>query len=128
MPRSSRGLGRRPFTAVARVRIPYAVPFMEPVAQSVRAPGCGPGGRGFNSHRAPKMKTMPRSSRGLGRRPFTAVARVRIPYAVLFTPIVIRVISYLLTSLLFIAYRWCYLAIKSNQCILPSILPLVSGK
>gem|GEM_PF-3823727 len=25
MPRSSRGLGRRPFTAVARVRIPYAV-------------------------------------------------------------------------------------------------------
>jgi hypothetical protein len=101
---------------------------MEPVAQSVRAPGCGPGGRGFNSHRAPKMKTMPRSSRGLGRRPFTAVARVRIPYAVLFTPIVIRVLSYLLTSLLFIAYRWCYLAIKSNQCILPSILPLVSGK
>src|SRR5690625_5909317 len=28
---------------------------------------------------------MPRSSRGLGRRPFTAVARVRIPYAVLFS-------------------------------------------
>ena len=25
MPRSSRGLGRRPFTAVTRVRIPYAV-------------------------------------------------------------------------------------------------------
>ena len=25
MPRSSRGLGRRPFTAVARVQIPYAV-------------------------------------------------------------------------------------------------------
>ncbi len=25
-PRSSRGLGRRPFTAVTRVQIPYAVP------------------------------------------------------------------------------------------------------
>ena len=24
------------------------------VAQQVRAPGCGPGGRGFNSHRSPK--------------------------------------------------------------------------
>ena len=24
------------------------------VAQLVRAPGCGPGGRGFNSHRSPK--------------------------------------------------------------------------
>ena len=70
---------------------------MEPVAQSVRALGCGPGGRGFNSHRAPIfftviatnesliysfLSTMPRSSRGLGRRPFTAVTRVQIPYAV----------------------------------------------
>ena len=27
---------------------------------------------------------MPRSSRGLGRRPFTAVTRVQIPYAVLY--------------------------------------------
>ncbi len=53
MPRSSRGPGRRPFTAVARVQIPYAVLKMELVAQSVRVPGCGPGGRGFNSHRAP---------------------------------------------------------------------------
>ena len=53
MPRSSRGLGRRPFTAVARVQIPYAVHFMEPVAQSVRALVCGTRGRGFNSHQAP---------------------------------------------------------------------------
>ena len=56
LPRSSRGLGRRPFTAVTRVQIPYAVLFyflMEPIAQSVRAPGCGPGGRGFEPHWAP---------------------------------------------------------------------------
>ena len=24
------------------------------VAQSIRAPGCGPGGRGFDSHRSPQ--------------------------------------------------------------------------
>ena len=28
--------------------------YMVGVAQLVRAPGCGPGGRGFNSHRSPK--------------------------------------------------------------------------
>src|SRR5690625_5419862 len=58
LPRSSRGLGRRPFTAVTRVRIPYAVLadfLMELVAQLVRAPGSGPGGRGFNSHQAPSI-------------------------------------------------------------------------
>ena len=56
---------------------------MEPVAQSVRALVCGTRGRGFNSHQAPHLLIpTPRSSRGLGRRPFTAVARVRIPYAV----------------------------------------------
>ena len=26
------------------------------VAQSIRAPGCGPGGRGFDSHRSPHKK------------------------------------------------------------------------
>ena len=57
MPRSSRGPGRRPFTAVARVQIPYAVLKMELVAQLVRAPGCGPGGRGFKSHRAPFLQS-----------------------------------------------------------------------
>ena len=28
--------------------------YMANVAQSVRAPDCGPGGRGFNSHRSPQ--------------------------------------------------------------------------
>ncbi len=58
---------------------------MELVAQLVRVPGCGPGGRGFKSPRAPIfffIISLPRSSRGLGRRPFTAVTRVQIPYAV----------------------------------------------
>src|SRR5690625_6209652 len=56
LPRSSRGLGRRPFTAVTRVRIPYAVLaafLMELVAQWVRVPGCGLVGRGFNSLQLP---------------------------------------------------------------------------
>ncbi len=57
---------------------------MEPVAQLVRALVCGTRGRGFNSHQAPIVIDLytPRSSRGPGRRPFTAVARVQIPYAV----------------------------------------------
>src|SRR5690625_5893208 len=58
LPRSSRGLGRRPFTAVTRVRIPYAVLadfLMELVAQLVIAPGCGPGGPVFNSHHPPSI-------------------------------------------------------------------------
>ena len=63
---------------------------MVTVAQLVRAPGCGPGGRGFNSPRSPRRRQPvmypPRSSRGLGRRPFTPVTRVQIPYAVPSTP------------------------------------------
>jgi hypothetical protein len=57
-PPSSSGLGRRPFTAVARVRIPLgvrasrqrgAVVKQGPVAQLVSAPPCHGGGRGFES-------------------------------------------------------------------------------
>ena len=64
------------------------------VAQLVRAPGCGPGGRGFKSHHSPSFKkgvvfrsnefyifaafTLP-SSRGLGHWPFTPATGVRIP-------------------------------------------------
>jgi hypothetical protein len=57
-PPSSSGLGRRPFTAVARVRIPLgvrasrqrgAVVRQGPVAQLVSAPPCHGGGRGFES-------------------------------------------------------------------------------
>ena len=33
----------------------YEIGHMVGVAQLVRAPGCGPGGRGFNSHRSPKL-------------------------------------------------------------------------
>src|SRR6478672_9958255 len=75
-PPSSSGLGRRPFTAVARVRIPLGVPHSAwnlpigrqpqgwvrvppaspseapgPVAQLVSAPPCHGGGRGFESRR-----------------------------------------------------------------------------
>src|SRR5690625_7886832 len=52
LPRSSRGLGRRPFTAVTRVRIPYAVLayfFLELVPLMINAPVCHPGGCGINS-------------------------------------------------------------------------------
>ena len=58
-PPSSSGLGRRPFTAVARVRIPLGVRIAAamlmqwykqgPVAQLVSAPPCHGGGRGFES-------------------------------------------------------------------------------
>lgn len=61
-PPSSSGLGRRPFTAVARVRIPLGVrdngnvgtdvvtqEKQGPVAQLVSAPPCHGGGRGFES-------------------------------------------------------------------------------
>jgi hypothetical protein len=58
-PPSSSGLGRRPFTAVARVRIPLGVRATAatseraveqgPVAQLVSAPPCHGGGRGFES-------------------------------------------------------------------------------
>ena len=68
-----------------RVAVDYAPVSTEAVAQLVRAPGCGPGGRGFDPHQSPCVsmtRDMPRSSRGLGRRPFTAVTRVQIPYAV----------------------------------------------
>ena len=60
-PPSSSGLGRRPFTAVARVRIPLGVRSgppeggqdqpQGPVAQLVSAPPCHGGGRGFKSRR-----------------------------------------------------------------------------
>ena len=34
---------------------------MADVAQSVRAPDCGPGGRGFNSHHSPqKLRMIPK--------------------------------------------------------------------
>jgi hypothetical protein len=41
-------------------------PAMVGVAQLVRAPGCGPGCRGFESHRSPHVKALVRS---LGRHP-----------------------------------------------------------
>ena len=55
MARSSRGLGRRPLTPVARVRIPYALQNLiihALVAQLDRASGYGPEGWGFDSLRA----------------------------------------------------------------------------
>ena len=50
-PPSSSGLGRRPFKAVARVRIPLGVRFYTqgPVAQLVSASPCHGEGRGFES-------------------------------------------------------------------------------
>lgn len=43
------------------------IPVMVAVAQLVRAPGCGPGGRGFKSPRSPQGETTP-SSRPLSSR------------------------------------------------------------
>ena len=57
-PRSSRGLGRRPLTAVARVRIPYAVPQESPAPAGffcalVRQ--CSWPGAARNGHRRPRL-------------------------------------------------------------------------
>ena len=66
-PPSSSGLGRRPFKAVARVRIPLGVhgfrvgfgrqgrPQRGPVAQLVSAPPCHGGGRGFESRQGRRI-------------------------------------------------------------------------
>src|SRR5690348_17299484 len=35
----------------------YSIAVMANVAQLVRAPGCGSGGRGFDPHRSPQIKT-----------------------------------------------------------------------
>ena len=40
------------------------------VAQSVRAPGCGPGGRGFNSHHPPLKFEVNRKGDGRGPNPY----------------------------------------------------------
>ena len=75
---SSSGPGRRPLTAVARVRIPSGLRTREPPTGTV-------GGSRSSGPRAVRPRGMaesPRpapSSSGLGRRPLTAVARVRIP-------------------------------------------------
>ena len=87
-PSSSRGLGRRPFTAVARVRIPLGVRLRQrssssngaprrfacegPVAQSVSAPPCHGGGRGFKSRPGRKW---PAESRPFACPDHTSLAR-----------------------------------------------------
>ncbi len=56
------------------------------IVQLVRTPGCGPGGRGFNSHWSPKKIEnkknifiyLPLSSRGRGHGLFKPGTRVRI--------------------------------------------------
>jgi hypothetical protein len=76
-PPSSSGLGLRPFTAAARVRIPLGVrrdadyglgrSLLEvlidqgPVAQLVSAPPCHGGGRGFKSRRGRQTRAGPQS-------------------------------------------------------------------
>ena len=70
---SSSGPGRRPLTAVARVRIPSGLRAREP-------PAIRPGALAVPGERRGRIGvgTAPSSS-GPGRRPLTAVARVRIP-------------------------------------------------
>lgn len=76
------GLGRRPFTAVARVRIPLGslLPQTElnkhgPVAQLVSVPPCHGGGRGFKSRQGRSGATGPLFSEGLSSR----MRQLRLP-------------------------------------------------
>ncbi len=81
---SSSGLGRRPLTAVARVRIPSGLRHPGTPghpAGGFRVPVYTPGSgraRWSGTMCSRRTRTAPSSS-GLGRRPLTAVARVRIP-------------------------------------------------
>ena len=108
---SSAGQSNGLLSRRSKVRILQGVlgNYMVGVAQLVRASGCGPEGRGFNSHHSPKIaislllyfeaqdirqltddrvsKTGQKiillpSSRGLGHRPFTAATGVRLPLGV----------------------------------------------
>ena len=68
------GLGRRPFTAVARVRIPLGslsdtqLNTHGPVAQLVSVPPCHGGGRGFKSRQGRSEATGPFFEEGLSSR------------------------------------------------------------
>src|SRR3954466_5813951 len=70
---SSSGPGRRPLTAVARVRIPSGLRVREPPVLPT-----GGSRRPRDGSWQNRLRTAPSSS-GPGRRPLTAVARVRIP-------------------------------------------------
>ena len=98
---SSAGQSNGLLSRRSKVRILQGVlgNYMVGVAQLVRASGCGPEGRGFNSHHSPKCLKFEEysifqlsmfnfkiillpSSRGLGHRPFTAATGVRLPLGV----------------------------------------------
>jgi len=84
-PPSSSGPGPRPFTAVARVRIPLGVlgsrswirpvrlPMQGPVAQLVSAPPCHGGGRGFKSRQGRAVRAGSRDRAGPALRPGSSV-------------------------------------------------------
>ena len=75
---SSSGPGRRPLTAVARVRIPSGLRAREPPTTrsgALAVPACAPPPAGAVA----EWRVTAPSSSGPGRRPLTAVARVRIP-------------------------------------------------
>ncbi len=47
------------FANLVKLKLKVNAVAVADVAQLVRAPGCGSGGRGFNSHHSPQLKKIP---------------------------------------------------------------------